>query len=117
MRSFGGLQEDMLDVTRIHLRDLHASPSETAAKLRRYARKSAAAPLTRTEQMVMTRIGDEFALGYVSTPLCFSREFRRWTLLERRAMLSLLDRGRLALYLVNDRDDFIIRQQGRASDA
>jgi len=97
------------DVTLEIIRNLMVSNLETPRRIRRFTIKPESAPLTKTEQRVIQAIPTEgLHLGFVSYPLAYSKALDGFSIAEKKALVSLLHRGRLRILETFSPQDRII---------
>lgn len=82
-----------------------------------YYEKPMDAPLTNTEQSVLSFISDGLDLGYCSNPLAYSPTLSPLTKPQRGALLSLIQRGRLVVELTKDPARANHREYGRYGES
>ncbi len=112
------------DVTTRRLNEIVNGPvigtSSEQFKMRSFIRKKSDAPITKTEQRVMDLVSvpkGGIDLGFTSTALVYGPGIRGWTLAQKKALLSLLDRGRLKVVerLVDNKpNEFIVEKRADA---
>jgi hypothetical protein len=84
------------DVTLDRLDEVKRATSFGGAKSS-WTKKSPDAALTTTEQAILTKVGDGVDLGFVSNALVYSDFVHRLPMGERKALWSLVERGRLGV--------------------
>lgn len=85
------------DVTQERLEELRFAPNHPGSGIvTTWSAKPRGTPMTATEARVYASIPAEgIALGFLSRPLAYAPAVRRYSLVERKALLALLARGML----------------------